>query len=103
MAQIFFEKFKVPAFYVSMQGVLSSYWSGRGYVILLEVRDGVTHIVPVSEGYCVQPAVKRLDIGGRDLTSYLQFLLYEKGHDFVTTGDFEVVKEMKLFKIKCVM
>ncbi|CAC5378050.1 ACTA1 [Mytilus coruscus] len=95
MAQIFFEKFKVPAFYVSMQGVLSSYWSGRGSAIMLEIGDGVTHIVPVCEGYCIQPAVKRLDLGRRDLTSYLQTLLHDKEHDFVTTGDFEIVREIK--------
>ncbi|CAC5374557.1 ACTC1 [Mytilus coruscus] len=95
MAQILFEKFKVPAFYVSMQGVLSSYWSGRGSAIMLEIGDGVTHIVPVCEGYCIQPAIKRLNLGGSDLTSYLQTLLHEKGHNFVTTGDFEIVREMK--------
>ncbi|CAC5421393.1 ACTF [Mytilus coruscus] len=62
---------------------------------MLEIGDGVTHIVPICEGYCIQPAIKRLDLGGRDLTSYLQTLLHEKGHDFVTTGNFEIVREMK--------
>ncbi|XP_076071343.1 uncharacterized protein LOC143042768 isoform X1 [Mytilus galloprovincialis] len=94
-AQIFFEKYNVPAFYVSMQGLLSCYASGRGSAIMLEIGDGVTHIVPVCEGFCMQPAIRRLDLGGRDLTSYLQTLLHEKGHDFVTTGDFEIVREMK--------
>ena len=45
-----FEKYNVPAFYVMMQGLLSSYASGRGSALMVEIGDGVTYVVPIYEG-----------------------------------------------------
>ena len=48
--QIMFEKYNVPAFYVMMQGLLSCYASGRGSALMVEIGDGVTHVVPIYDG-----------------------------------------------------
>lgn len=45
-----FETFNVPAFYVSIQAVLSLYASGRTTGIVLDAGDGVSHVVPIYEG-----------------------------------------------------
>ncbi|KAJ1964783.1 centractin- actin- protein of the dynactin complex, partial [Dimargaris xerosporica] len=63
-AQIFFETFNVPAFYTSIQAVLSLYSSGRTTGIVLDSGDGVTHAVPVFEGFAMPHAIKRIDIAG---------------------------------------
>jgi centractin len=98
-AEVFFEKFNVPALYVSMQAVLSLYAAGKTTGVVLDVGDGVSHSVPVFEGFALPHAITRSDVAGREVTNYFQLLLRRAGYNFHTSAEKEVVREIK--EAKC--
>merc|ERR1711981_776211 len=95
MVQIMFETFEVQNIYVAIQAVMSLYSAGRTTGLVTDSGDGVTHTVPVFEGFSLPHAVERMEIAGRVLTGYLQKLLLEAGHNFTSAAEIEIVREIK--------
>nr|UEK51440.1 beta-centractin [Parasacculina yatsui] len=94
-AEIFFETLQVPALFVSMQAVLSLYATGRTTGVVLDSGDGVTHAVPIYEGFALPHSVSRADVAGRDVTRHLRQLLRREGRHLYTSAEFEVVRAIK--------
>lgn len=72
MTQILFETFNVPCLYVSVQGVLALYSSGRTSGLVLDSGESVSHTLPIFEGYAVPHAIQRVNLSGKHLTEYLR-------------------------------
>jgi centractin len=113
-AEVFFETFNVPALFISLQAILSLYASGRTTGVVLDSGDGVTHVVPVYEGFAIQQGIQRMDLAGRfvaffwpffrhlltlscrsDVTNHLQLLLRKAGYNFITSAEHEIVRDIK--------
>ncbi|XP_037080610.1 actin-85C-like [Pollicipes pollicipes] len=95
MMQIFFEKFNTPAFYVGVQAVLSLYASGRTTGVVIDTGDGVSHTVPIYEGFCMPHGIMRLNLAGRDITDYFCRLMTEQGTSLTTTAEKEIARDIK--------
>lgn len=95
MTEIMFDTFDVPAYYLAIQAVLSLYSSGRTTGLVLDAGDGVTHTVPIYEGYALPHAIERNNLAGRDLTEYLRKLLNEIGLNFSSSAESETIRDIK--------
>eukprot|EP01006_Ploeotia_vitrea_P057700 TRINITY_DN68199_c5_g8_i1.p1 TRINITY_DN68199_c5_g8~~TRINITY_DN68199_c5_g8_i1.p1 ORF type:complete len:382 (-),score=9.81 TRINITY_DN68199_c5_g8_i1:85-1080(-) len=94
-AEIFFETFNAPALFFSVQAVLALYASGGTTGVVLDSGDGVTHCIPVCEGFTMPHAVTRIDLAGRDITENLQLQLRKAGYPFHTSAEFEIIRTIK--------
>ena len=95
MATIMFESFNVPGLYIAIQAVLSLYSAGKFTGIVCDSGDGVTHFVPIFDGYALPHSILRMDLAGRDITDYLIKLLNEVGVSLTTTAEREIAKDIK--------
>jgi len=67
--QLLLEGLGAPSVLAANSGVLSVMASGRTRGLALECGGGVTSAVPVFEGFALNHATLRLDLGGQDLTA----------------------------------
>jgi len=79
MTQLMFETFQVQGLYVAIQAVMSLYSNGRTTGMVCDSGDGVTHTVPVYEGFSIPHAVKKNYIAGRAITDHMAKLLQADG------------------------
>eukprot|EP01098_Paradermamoeba_levis_P009697 TRINITY_DN4051_c0_g1_i1.p1 TRINITY_DN4051_c0_g1~~TRINITY_DN4051_c0_g1_i1.p1 ORF type:complete len:405 (-),score=149.60 TRINITY_DN4051_c0_g1_i1:83-1252(-) len=95
MVQTMFETYGFQSVHVAIQAVLVLYAQGLLTGVVVDSGDGVTHVVPVYDGFQLPHLVRRLDVAGRNITSYLIKLLLLRGYAFNRTADFETVRQIK--------
>ena len=66
--------------------LLSRFATGKATGIVLDSGDGVTHVIPIYEGYSLAHSCERMDLAGRDVTAHLQNLLRKSGINLTTSA-----------------
>merc|ERR1719446_1687400 len=95
MVEMLFEKFSVPATFIVIQAVMSLYSYGKTTGCVVDSGDGVTHTVPVFEGFACPHAIQRLDLAGRDLSQYMERVLCDSGYNMTSSSEKDIVRQMK--------
>jgi len=95
IAQIMFETFKVPALFIPNPCLLALISEAKCNGIVVDSGDGVTQCVPIFDGFSIKQAIMHLDLGGRDLTEYMEKLLEEIGQEFKINDDKKILNTIK--------
>lgn len=102
-AEIMFETFNVPGLYIAVQAVLAlaASWTSRNVKertltgTVIDSGDGVTHVIPVAEGYVIGSSIKHIPLAGRDITAFVQQLMRERGEQIPPAESMEIAKRVK--------
>jgi len=103
MLKMMFEKYQFGYCHVAIQAVLVLYAQGLNTGVVVDTGDGVTHVIPVFQGYTLPNVTRRLDIAGRDITRYLVRLLQLRGYSLTAGADFETVRRLKELFCYCAL
>ncbi|CAM8891312.1 unnamed protein product [Rhodiola kirilowii] len=95
MVETMFEKYNFSGVFIQIQAVLTLYAQGLLTGLVIDSGDGVTHVVPVVDGYSFPHLTKRMNVAGRHITSYLVDLLSRRGYAMNKNADFETVRDIK--------
>jgi len=95
MATFMFESLEVSNLYFASQEVLALYASGKTTGTVINSGEGITSVMPIYEGAPITGAGCRIQLAGKDITDYLKVLLKEKGHDYKTPIEMDIVRDIK--------
>jgi len=93
--EIMFEVFNVPSLCMMPQVSLSLRAVGADTGIVVESGEGLTQITPIYKGYCIDPAVMKIELGGTDVSEHLMRLLIRQGYNISGTKGRLMVQEIK--------
>jgi len=101
-AEIMFETFNVPGLYIAVQAVLAlaASWTSKNATrtltgSVIDSGDGVTHVIPVAEGYVIGSSIKHIPLAGRDITAFVQQLMRDRNEPIPPAESLEVPKRVK--------
>jgi actin-related protein 3 len=102
-AEVMFETFNVPGMYIAVQAVLAlaASWTSKSREqhnltgTVVDSGDGVTHVIPVAEGYVIGSCIRHIPLAGRDITNFIQKQLRDRGEPVPPEDSLEVAKKIK--------
>src|ERR1700730_15750813 len=99
-----FESFNCAGLYIAVQAVLAlaASWTSSKVTdrsltgTVIDSGDGVTHVIPVAEGYVIGSSIKHIPIAGKDITAFIQQLMLEREGSAIPSAErFEVARRIK--------
>ena len=95
IAKLLFDKYKIEHLFFASQPILSLFSTSSTSGAVLESGDGVTQSCIIYEGYTIPGSYKRINLGGKEVTEYLQYLLNRKGYNLNNSDGFQITKKIK--------
>ena len=95
MMETMFETWGFDGVYIQVQAVLTLYAQGLLTGLVLDSGDGVTHVVPVIDGYSFPHLTRRLNVAGRHVTERLIEPMTRRGYAFNRTADMDTARRIK--------
>nr|AAD24476.1 actin [Sterkiella nova] len=93
--QMMFETFNVPSLYMAISAALQLHSIGKTTGIVCDIGDSATHAVPVKDGFVIPDTSSRIQLAGKDLTSFMAKVLRERGYNFTSSDELQIVSDMK--------
>jgi actin-related protein 3 len=108
MAEIMFETFNVQGLFIGVQAVLALFagvYTSKNTQIksadlsgtVIDSGDGVTHVIPVSNGFVVGSCVKHIPLAGRNITRFMLQMMVDRGEPIPKDEAMETVQKIKVF------
>jgi len=101
-AEIMFETFNVPGLYIAIQAVLAlaASWTAENSTksmtgTVIDSGDGVTHVIPVADGYVIGSCIKHIPMAGSDITKFMLQELMNRNEPIPPHMKMEVVRTIK--------
>ena len=89
------EDFQFAACKVETQATLTLISQAKSSGLVLDSGDGVTHCVPICDGFILEKAIRRINIAGHDISKYLSNLLHKRGFRFFSGYEIDQVRQIK--------
>ena len=102
-AEVMFETFNVPGLYIAVQAILAlaASWTSKSVKertltgTVIDSGDGVTHVIPVADGYVIGSCIKHVPLAGRDMTRFIQKSIRDRGEPVPPEDSLLVAKAIK--------
>eukprot|EP00758_Cryptobia_borreli_P004419 Tbor_TRINITY_DN4361_c0_g2::TRINITY_DN4361_c0_g2_i1::g.7780::m.7780/K18584/ACTR3, ARP3; actin-related protein 3 len=103
-AEVMFETFGVKQLYIAVQGslALTASWTSKraeelglqnvNTGVVVDSGDGVTHILPIVDGFVINQAIRHIPLAGRDITNFVMERLRERGEP-IPAEDIQMVAQ----------
>uniref|UniRef100_A0A2R9CAP4 Actin related protein 1A n=1 Tax=Pan paniscus TaxID=9597 RepID=A0A2R9CAP4_PANPA len=71
------------------------YATGRTTGVVLDSGDGITHAVPIYQGFAMPHSIMRIDIASRNISRFLHLYLHKEGYDFHSSPSYLSINPQK--------